>query len=195
MTKINLLPWREEAREHKRKVFLGKLFATTLIAIVLVFVWISLTQARLENQQSRNSYLQSNIADMDKKVAEISELKSKKQEMISRMKVIQDLQGNRSEVVKVFDELVRAVPDGVYLAALEQKVGAIKLSGYSESNNRISTLMRNLDTSAKYENSNLTKVQQDQTLGDQGSVFDLQVNIETPVDAEAEKSPAQQSGQ
>lgn len=195
MTKINLLPWREEAREHQRKVFLSKLFATTLIAIVLVFVWISLTQARLENQQSRNSYLQSNIADMDKKVAEISELKSKKQEMISRMKVIQDLQGNRSEVVKVFDELVRAVPDGVYLAALEQKAGAIKLSGYSESNNRISTLMRNLDTSAKYENSNLTKVQQDQTLGDQGSVFDLQVNIETPVDVAGEKSPAQQSGQ
>ena len=65
----------------------------------------------------------------------------------------------------------------------------------SESNNRNSTLMRNLDTSAKYENSNLAKVQQDQTLGDQGSVFDLQVNIETPVDAEAEKSPAQQSGQ
>jgi type IV pilus assembly protein PilN len=178
MTSINLLPWREESREQRRKAFLGKLFAAALIGAVLVFIWITVAQARLDNQNSRNSYLQSNIAEMDKKVAEISELKSKKQEMISRMKVIQDLQGNRSEVVKIFDELVRAVPDGVYLATLEQAADKVKMSGFSESNNRISALMRNLDTSYKYEESNLTKVQQDTTLGDQGSVFDLQIKIE-----------------
>jgi type IV pilus assembly protein PilN len=178
MTSINLLPWREESREQRRKAFLGKLFAAALIGVVLVFIWITVAQARLDNQNSRNSYLQSNIAEMDKKVAEISELKSKKQEMISRMKVIQDLQGNRSEIVKIFYELVRAVPDGVYLATLEQAADKVKMSGFSESNNRISALMRNLDTSYKYEESNLTKVQQDTTLGDQGSVFDLQIKIE-----------------
>ena len=96
------------------------------------------------------------------------------------MKVIQDLQGNRSEIVKIFDELVRAVPDGVYLATLEQSADGVKMSGFSESNNRISALMRNLDNSFKYEESNLTKVQQDTTLGDQGSVFDLQIKIEKP---------------
>lgn len=120
MTSINLLPWREESREQRRKAFLGKLLAAALIGAVLVFIWISVAQAQLGNQSSRNSYLESNIAEMDKKVAEISELKSKKQEMISRMKVIQDLQGNRSEVVKVFDELVRAMPDGTYLANLKK---------------------------------------------------------------------------
>ena len=119
MTSINLLPWREESREQRTKSISRQVFAAALMGAVLVFIWIRLLKQRLDNQNSRNSYLQSNIAEMDKKVAEISELKSKKQEMISRMKVIQDLQGNRSEIVKVFDELVRAVPDGVYLATLE----------------------------------------------------------------------------
>ena len=186
MTTINLLPWREESREQRRRAFLGKLFAAALIGIVLVFIWISVAKARLENQHSRNSYLQSNIAEMDKKVAEISELKSKKQEMISRMKVIQDLQGNRAEIVKIFDELVRSVPDGVYLASLEQTADDVKISGFSESNNRISALMRNLDNSNKYEESNLTEVQQDKTLGDQGSVFDLQIKIEKPALGQSE---------
>lgn len=182
MTSINLLPWREESREQRRKAFLGKLFAAAVGGIILVFIWISVAQARLDNQNSRNSYLQSNIAEMDKKVAEISELKSKKQEMISRMRVIQDLQGNRSEIVKVFDELVRAIPDGVYLASFELNENTVKMSGYAESNNRISALMRNLDTSKKYEESNLTKVEQDSTLGEQGSVFDLQIKIEKSAD-------------
>lgn len=98
------------------------------------------------------------------------------------MRVIQDLQGNRSEIVKVFDELVRAIPDGVYLASFELTGDRVTMSGYAESNNRISALMRNLDTSKKYEESNLTKVEQDSTLGEQGSVFDLQIKIEKSAD-------------
>jgi len=180
MTKINLLPWREEARELERKAFLGKLLASAISGFALVFLWVLLAQNQLDNQSSRNSYLQSNIAEMDKKVAEISQLKGKKQEMLSRMKVIQDLQGNRSEIVKIFDELVRAVPSGTYLESLELNNATFKVSGYSESNNRISALMRNLDTSHKYTNSNLTKVQHDERLGEQGSVFDLQVEVESP---------------
>ena len=183
MTKINLLPWREEARELQRKAFLSKLLAAAVGGFALVVVWVLLAQNQLDNQDSRNSYLQSNIADMDKKVAEISQLKSKKQEMLSRMKVIQDLQGNRSEIVKIFDELVRAVPDGTYLESLNLSSAMIKVSGYSESNNRISALMRNLDSSDKYINSNLTKVQHDARLGEQGSVFDLQVEIESTAES------------
>jgi type IV pilus assembly protein PilN len=188
MTKINLLPWREEAREMERKAFLSKLLASAISGLALVFIWILLAQNQLDNQSSRNSYLQSNIAEMDKKVAEISQLKGKKQEMLSRMKVIQDLQGNRSEIVKIFDELVRAVPSGTYLESLELNNATFKVSGYSESNNRISALMRNLDTSHKYTNSNLTKVQHDERLGEQGSVFDLQVEVESPAAAVQENT-------
>ncbi|UVW34588.1 PilN domain-containing protein [SAR92 clade bacterium H455] len=188
MTTINLLPWREEARELQRKAFLGKLIASALSGFALVLLWVFLAQNQLDNQNSRNSYLQSNIAEMDKKVAEISQLKNKKQEMLSRMKVIQDLQGNRSEIVKIFDELVRAVPDGTYLDSLELSEATFKVSGYSESNSRISTLMRNLDMSHKYANSNLTRVQHDARMGEQGSVFDLQVEIERPAPAGPERS-------
>ena len=178
MTKINLLPWREEARELQRKAFLSKLVASAVGGFALVVIWVLLAQNQLDNQNSRNSYLQSNIADMDKKVAEISQLKSKKQEMLSRMKVIQDLQGNRSEIVKIFDELVRAMPEGTYLSSLEREAGVVKMSGFAESNNRISALMRNLDRSERYQNSNLARVAHDDRLGAQGSLFDLQIEIE-----------------
>lgn len=178
MSKINLLPWREESREQLKRDYLGKLGFTAVIAVLILVIWISFAGSALDQQVERNNYLQSNIDQMDKKVAEIRELKDKKQEMISRMRVIQDLQGNRSEIVKLFDHLVRAVPDGVYLFELDRQGNGVKMTGFTESNNRISTLMRNLDQSPKYRDSNLTKVEQDTTLGNQGSKFDLQVGIE-----------------
>lgn len=182
MSQINLLPWREESRELQKKEYLTKLSFIGLLGALLVFVWITFASAQLKHQNERNRYLETNIAELDKKVAEIRELKSKKQEMILRMKVIQDLQGTRSEIVKVYDELVRALPDGVFLAELDKVNNEIKMSGFAESNNRISALMRNLDRSHKYEDSNLAKVEQDTTLGPQGSKFDLQIQVEAQVE-------------
>ncbi len=181
MSQINLLPWREESREQQKKDYLTKLSFVGLLAIFLVFVWITVASAQLDYQNARNRYLKTNIAELDKKVAEIRELKSKKQEMILRMKVIQDLQGTRSEIVKLYDELVRALPDGVFLAELDKTNTEIKMSGFAESNNRISALMRNLDKSYKYQDSNLAKVEQDDSLGAQGSKFDLQIQVEPPI--------------
>lgn len=180
MSQINLLPWREESREQLKRDYLGKLGLMALSSTILVSLWISVAGSAVEEQQERNAYLQSSIAEMDKKVAEISELRNKKQEMIVRMKVIQDLQGTRSEIVKIFDELVRAIPDGIYLSELDRVAGQIKMSGFAESNNRISSLMRNLDKSGKYRDPNLAKVEQNDQLGIQGSVFHLQIGIEEP---------------
>lgn len=180
MSHINLLSWREEARERLKKEFLAKLGLSAVVGLFLAFLWVTLANAQLESQQERNQYLQTHISELDKKVAEINELKERKQAMIARMRVIQDLQGTRSEIVKLFDEFVRAVPDGVYLSGFSMKVGVAEMKGFSESNNRISAFMRNLDKSYKYVDPNLTKVAQDNTLGDQGSVFDLQVKVETP---------------
>ncbi len=178
MSQINLLPWREEAREQLRKEYLGLLGLVAVGAAILLFIWISFAIGQLDNQKQRNSYLEANIADMNKKVSEISDLKRKKEEMILRMKVIQDLQGTRSEIVKIFDELVRAMPEGTYLSSLERETGVVKMSGFAESNNRISALMRNLDRSERYQNSNLARVAHDDRLGAQGSLFDLQIEIE-----------------
>ncbi len=180
MSQINLLPWREESREQLKRDYMGKLGLVALSSIILVSLWISVAGSAVDEQQQRNAYLQGSIAEMDKKVAEISELRNKKQEMILRMKVIQDLQGTRSEIVKVFDELVRAIPDGIYLSELDHVAGQIKISGFAESNNHISSLMRNLDKSGKFRHPNLAKVEQNDQLGNQGSVFNLQIAIEEP---------------
>ncbi|MGB1244986.1 MAG: PilN domain-containing protein, partial [Porticoccaceae bacterium] len=93
MSQINLLPWREEAREQLKKEYLGLLGLVAIGAAVLLFIWITVAMGQLDNQRQRNSYLEMNIAEMNKKVSEISDLKRKKEEMILRMKVIQDLQG------------------------------------------------------------------------------------------------------
>ena len=178
MSQINLLPWREESRELQNKEYLTKLSFIGLFALLLAFVWITFSSAQLKHQSERNRYLESNIVELDKKVAEIRKLKSKKQEIIFRMKVIQDLQGTRSEIVKLYDELVRALPDGIFLAELDKVNAEIKMSGFAESNNRISALMRNLDKSYKYKDSSLAKVEQDTTLGPQGSKFDLRIQLE-----------------
>ena len=178
MSQINLLPWREESREQLKRDYFGRLGFAVVVSLLVVVAWVSFASSALDQQVERNNYLQSNIDQMDKQVAEIRELKNKKQEMISRMRVIQDLQGNRSEIVKLFDQLVRAVPDGVYLYELDRQGAGVKMTGFAESNNRISMLMRNLDQSPKYRDSNLAKVEQDATLGNQGSKFDLQVGIE-----------------
>ena len=179
MSQINLLPWREEAREQLNREYLGLLGLVDIGSLILLFVWISFAAGQLDNQKARNSYLEANIAEMNKKVSEISELKRKKEEMILRMKVIQDLQGTRSDIVKMFDELVRAIAEGTYLSSLEREAQVVKMSGFAESNNRISALMRNLDRSYRYQNSNLAKVEHDDCLGAQGSQFDLQIEIET----------------
>jgi type IV pilus assembly protein PilN len=189
MSQINLLPWREDAREQLKKDYLIVLGIVGMAATMLVFVWISLASARLTQQIERIEYLQRNIAEMDKMVAEIVELKHKKEEMIARMRVIQDLQGNRSEIVKIFDELVRAMPEGVYLSELASTNNLVEMTGFSESNNRISALMRNLDNSHKYQHSNLVSVEQDQSLGNQGSVFNLQVEIEMAVAEDTATQP------
>ena len=183
------MPWREDAREQLKKDYLIVLGIVGMAATMLVFVWISLASARLTQQIERIEYLQRNIAEMDKMVAEIVELKHKKEEMIARMRVIQDLQGNRSEIVKIFDELVRSMPEGVYLSELHTENNLVEMTGFSESNNRISALMRNLDSSYKYQHSNLVRVEQDASLGNQGSVFNLQVEIEMAIAKDVAAQP------
>ena len=150
---------------------------------------------RIENQQERNQLLKTEIAKLDKQVAEIRELKKRRQQMLDRMQVIQSLQSNRPEIVKIFDEFVRSVPDGVYFEKMERKGSAISLVGYAESTNRVSALMRKLDAAEKFANPNLTVVEADETLGEQGSRFEMRVNLKTPqTDADTAEEGTGQGG-
>ena len=177
MRQINLLPWREGYRNYLNRIFFLWLGLVSLLSIILVLIWIFVAEMALEKQQLRNAYLISNSIEMDALVAEINLLKNKRQQMFSRIKVIQDLQSGRTEIVSVFDELVRAMPDGVYLTKLERVGKTVVLYGFSESNHQISVLIRNLSQSVKYDNANLIKVQQSGHKPNQLSTFNLQVSI------------------
>lgn len=187
MAKINLLPWREAFRAEKKKEFITLIGVVLVVSVVVAFGWDRVVNAQIANQESRNQLLKSEIAKLDKQVAEIKELKKRRQDLLDRMQVIQELQGNRPEIVKLYDEVVRAVPDGVYFTNMTLKGKQVSLVGYAESNNRVSALMRRLDASYKFAEPNLTKVQADQTLGEDGSRFEMRVKVIT---APVENEPA-----
>ena len=178
MAKINLLPWREELRKEKQKHFLIGLGGMVVLGALLIFVQDMRLNNAIEIQQSRNQFVQREISVLDGKIKEINELKSKKKELLARMKVIQDLQGNRPVIVRVFDELVRQLPDGVYFTDLSMKGEMISVKGVAESNNRISGLMRQLDESEWFTGPYLKAVKA--LKSGEGSTFDLTVRQTAP---------------
>jgi type IV pilus assembly protein PilN len=191
MAKINLLPWREERREELKKEFLVILGGVAAAAIVLVLIWQSISQSQIENQEARNKFLQEKISELKEQVTEINELKAKREQLIERMRVIQELQGTRPEIVHIVDELVRTVPDGVYYTSIERKGQKISIKGTAESNNRVSSLMRRLDASPWFSDPNLISVKANPGYGDQANDFELTITLATPA---ADAAEEQKSG-
>ncbi len=185
MANINLLPWREARRQERKKQFLMGLGATLAGAALSVLFWDLAVNSRIDYQQSRNQYLRTQIALLDQEVAEIRDLQRKRNQLIERMRVIQALQGNRPVIVRLLDQLVRTVPDGVFYTSLETKANVVSIEGVAESNNRVSSLMRRLDASDWLENPNLDAVQAAPDYGEQATTFKLTVNLQLPQGAEA----------
>ena len=180
IAKINLLPWREEYRQQKKIEFFQLVGVVALAGALAIGIWDRVVDSRIDNQMSRNALLESKIAELDKKVREISELKERRQDLLDRMTVIQALQANRPDIVRIFDEITMAIPDGAFLSALRRAGTQISLSGYAESNNRVSALMRNLERSYKFKEPVLTNVRADELMGEQGNTFDMRVSITEP---------------
>jgi type IV pilus assembly protein PilN len=177
MARINLRPWREERRAEKQREFLIALAAVAIAGVLFIFLHDRVIASNIENQQARNSYLSGEIAALERKIKEIDELKKKRDQLIERMRVIQELQGNRPVIVHMFDEIVRTLPDGIYYSSLVRKGDALSIKGRAESNNRISSLMRRLDGSQWFTDPNLTAVKavEGQNGGDKSNDFDLTV--------------------
>jgi len=180
MAKINLLPWREAYRAEKKKEFVTLLGMVLLFGAVVAFGWDRVVNSQIDSQLSRNQLLKTEIAQLDKQVKEIDELTKRRQSLLDRIKVIQEVQGNRPEIVKLYDEFVRAVPDGVYFTEMDREGESISLVGFAKSNSRVSVLMRRLDASYKFTEPNLTKVEANDVLGENGSQFEMQVKIVQP---------------
>lgn len=194
MARINLLPWREELREQRKQQFLVILGGVLVASAALVFLGDQYFTAAVENQNARNDFLRKEIVVLDARIKEISELKSRRQQLLERMKIIQDLQGNRPIIGRVFDQLVRTLPDGVYFTDLKMTGKNIAIAGAAESNNRVSNLMRNMDASEWLTAPTLNEVKAvTQGAVDQANVFQLTVQQTQPgeEDAKAKHGVAQ----
>lgn len=159
MTRINLLPWREELRKQQQKDFLAAiLMAIGLISSILLYVHVYINGA-IEYQQQRNRYLGSQIAQLDKKIKQINKLDKKKSMLIAKMEVIQRLQASRPEIVHLFDEIAKTIPDGVHITQLAQSGRTLTFLGKAQSNARVSAYMRNLERSSWMSDPRLNIIQ------------------------------------
>jgi len=175
-TRINLLPWRELRRqEQDRQLLSASIGAWLLMGLVVFYGWYYMN-GLIDHQNKRNDFLRTEIAKLDRKIEEINKLKERKQALIARMQIIQELQQNRTQIVHVFDDLVRKLPKGVYLTGLAKKNKRITLKGVAQSNARVSHLMNNLDSSDWFTNPNLDIVNARNQGGARVSQFTVRVN-------------------
>lgn len=186
MAKINLLPWRQAYREEKKREFLGIIFGVGLVAAFGAYLWVTSVQSAIENQNARNQLLNQEIAKLDAQVKEISEIKKVRDDLLARIKVITDLEGTRPVIVRYFDELARAIPDGVWVINVERKGNVMSIEGTAESYNRVASFMRNLEASDWYASPNLSSVQAAPDEGEDASTFKMTVETSAPVDPAAE---------
>jgi len=179
MAQINLLPWREERREELKRQFFVVLFGVAIVGAGSVYLVDMKFQNAIERQESRNDFIKQEMTKLDEQIDEIKSLKKQRKDLVARMEVIQNLQGNRPIVVRIFDELARTLPEGVFLTSIEKKSGVYIVQGKAESNNKVSNFMRNLDSSIWFKEPNLSRVRADnKPVGDSDitwSRFDLTV--------------------
>lgn len=187
MAKINLRPWREELRAEKQQQFIVMLVGAVVVAAGLTFLWKTDMDNRIDYQESRNAYIETATSQLDSQIREIEDLKKQRDELLARMQVIQDLQGKRPVIVRVFDELVRTLPDGLYYRDLGKQGERVSIVGMAESNSRISTLMRNFERSDWFNEPNLTNVAAADNRRAGYSQFNLSVNQVTPEPEEEEQ--------
>ena len=190
MPRINLLPWREAQRKERKLAFLVSLGVATVAAFVTTFAVNLYFNGLLSSQEGRNERLRAEIRDVDKQIEKINDLEQRKQNFIARMQIIEKLQRSRPEVVHLFDEIVRTIPDGTYLTALKQTGARIRIEGVAQSSTRVSTFMRSLDASQWLRDPELEVVETkaNQPLGSNFTLFADQVSVADS--DEAQKAPS-----
>jgi type IV pilus assembly protein PilN len=159
MARINLLPWREELREERKKQFLTSTIAAVLVTGLIFYIGVMFVNGLLSEQNDRNSYLSGQIAALDEEIKEISTLEKERNRLLARMQVIQELQISRPKVVKILDSLARIVPDGVYLKSVKREGEELSFNGVAQSNARVSVFMRQIDEDSEFAESQLQVIQ------------------------------------
>lgn len=158
MIRINLLPHRELARAARRRQFNVLLGIAVTAGVLTVVLGHSVIAARQSVQEARNAYLEQEIVKLDGQIGEIKKIREQTQALLERKQVVETLQSNRTEVVHLFDQMIRLLPDGLYLKSFKQAGDVITISGYTQSSARVSTLMRSLDDSPWFASANLVEI-------------------------------------
>ena len=156
--RINLLPHREQKRQARQRQFVSLAIMLAILGVAIVGVGDVVLRARIDNQNSRNALLKTNIAELDKQIKEIDKLRDQIQQVLARKQVVESLQANRNEAVHLLDQLVRQLPEGVYLQSVKQKDRKVTIVGFAQSNARVSTLMRNIEGSPWLEKPELVEI-------------------------------------
>lgn len=180
MIRINLLPHREQKRAARQRELAFLAGGTSILGLLIVFMVHTILSTQIENQGARNNFLTTEIKKLDDQIAEIKVLKEQTQAMLARKQVVETLQSNRSAVVYLLDQLVRQLPDGVYLKAVKQSGNSISLQGYAQSNARVATLMRSLEASPWLQSPNLIEVKAATINNLRVSEFSLNVKLVPP---------------
>lgn len=187
MATINLLPWRAERRRQREREFYMQLGVAAFAAVLMFLAAVWVMNSRLDSQNQRNNYLQAQIKEVDAKIKQIEELDRTRSALLARKEIIEQLQANRSQMVHLFDEMVRTVPDGLRLTGMKQRGNTLGLEGRAEANTRVATYMRNIDVSPWMGSSDLRKIEF-KPAGEgldrkYGYVFSLDVKLRKPDEA------------
>lgn len=177
MMRINLLPHRAEKRRARQIQFVSLCVISVILAAIVVGAIHAAISARIDYQQRRNEYLRAETAKLDRQIAEIKKLREQTRALLARKEVVENLQSTRSDVVHLLDQMLRILPDGVYLASLKQSGNQINLVGYAQSNARISTLMRAIEDSPWLDSPTLVEIHAATANGTRVSQFTLNFNL------------------
>jgi type IV pilus assembly protein PilN len=195
MIRLNLLPHREQKRQARKRQFISLAISLSILALAVVGLVHVVMVGRIENQNSRNQLLKTEIAKLDEQIKEIDRLREQTQALLARKQVVETLQTNRTEAVHLLDQIVRQMPDGIYLRSLRQVGTKVTLVGYAQSNARVSTLMRNIESSPWLEKPALVEIKSVQLPTGRMNEFTLTLEIkrESPSQAPSAPPPAKKS--
>jgi type IV pilus assembly protein PilN len=184
MIRLNLLPHREQKRQARKRQFVSLSISVTLLALAIVALVHVVMTGRIENQNSRNALLKTEIAKLDEQIKEIDRLREATQALLARKQIVETLQTNRTEAVHLVDQIVRQLPEGIYLRSVKQADTKVTLVGYAQSNARVSTLMRNIESSPWLEKPSLVEIKSVQLSTGKMNEFTLNLQVKRGVPPE-----------
>ena len=194
MAKINLLPWRAERRERRKREFFTHLGIGAIVAIVLVLLWGFWMSLRIDNQNNRNEYLQGQITQLDSKITEINSLQKVKKHLLDRKRIVEKLQSSRSQMVHLFDQIVETIPAGARLTGLKEvesgDTETLTLNGVAQSNATVAEYMRNIEASPWMGPATLVKTENVHSDSNTPYEFELTVKLGTPKSDDDGSGPA-----